>query len=847
MTITIQPARNEFTANAGQTIFNYTFKIFSATDLNVYITPAGQDANDSTDLTTAFTVSGVGLPAGGSITLATPTNLNDLVTIVSNVPSTRTTDYQNNGDFRPDTVNDDFDRVVSIAKKVEDLSNRALLTEQSQQGLKPLSLINPVAQALLRWKSDLSGVENVFFSDLSPTAVPNDLILLNSTLTAVIVDPNVKVGQVYVLSDRANGIFKIISGTGSANLFNIVTHTTLSLSVELISTGVVDLKAFGFTADGTDDTAAWNVFEPQITEGDKVLFYDGVYKGKFFTKKAIKLVCEDATFINASANVGIIRIGPEVSDFTAHVVTESTLNYLGTTFTVSGASTKFVVGDIGYLWDNAMRPSDNEQVNFEMIKILSIATDIITVEGFIHSFKGAGAITFNHSTIQPKNVEVTGFRATPDNTHVFFALRVFGVDGTTFRDSITTNTVGNAVSARFCYNFRAFNTVVNNPRITTSGDGYGVAMIACTRVTVKDLFGRGTRHILDADSVYDFLYENIHELDDQSIPIDFGHDGFTGHGVIRDIFVTTPQHAVNLSEGGYGSGANRAEKKNHPLRRVDIDNVNVTIQSSIAPDDGGTRGVFIRTNVKDVNINNISIRHINQSALTVAATSNIVRVNGIAIGHFSMTNLSTDKIGRFFFSSGDDDGVTFGNKSTYMRRLTADAVNKPVEVQGKWQINIDDIAVSIILSDSVVSMQQNAASDNPEALFIGSNINYGGTSRQLFDIFVTVPGENSGISRDSNTVIVLTAGYNFTATEIQNRMKFMRILAPVAGGTLIVGAFPKPFIDGQILVIEGHNSGRQDILIPGTLPNINEDILFNAAKPGHMLVSAGGLWRLSKV
>ena len=28
MTITTQPARNEYTANAGQTIFNYTFKIF---------------------------------------------------------------------------------------------------------------------------------------------------------------------------------------------------------------------------------------------------------------------------------------------------------------------------------------------------------------------------------------------------------------------------------------------------------------------------------------------------------------------------------------------------------------------------------------------------------------------------------------------------------------------------------------------------------------------------------------------------------------------------------------------------------------------------------------------------
>ena len=59
MTITTNPARNEYTANAGQTVFNYTFKIFSDTDLNVYVTPSGQECNDSTDLTTAYTVSGV--------------------------------------------------------------------------------------------------------------------------------------------------------------------------------------------------------------------------------------------------------------------------------------------------------------------------------------------------------------------------------------------------------------------------------------------------------------------------------------------------------------------------------------------------------------------------------------------------------------------------------------------------------------------------------------------------------------------------------------------------------------------------------------------------------------------
>ena len=85
MTITAQDARDEYTATAGQTIFNYTFKIYADTELDVYITPSGQEADDSADLTTAYTVdpSTIGDPDGGFITLSSGANSGDLVTIVS--------------------------------------------------------------------------------------------------------------------------------------------------------------------------------------------------------------------------------------------------------------------------------------------------------------------------------------------------------------------------------------------------------------------------------------------------------------------------------------------------------------------------------------------------------------------------------------------------------------------------------------------------------------------------------------------------------------------------------------------------------------------------------------------
>lgn len=171
MTITSLPARNEYTATAGQTVFNYTFKIFAATDLNVYVTPAGQEANDSTDLITAYTVdpSSIGNAAGGFITLNSGASNGDLITIVSDVPESRTTDYQDNGDFLPDTVNDDFDRVVQLVKQAIDRVGRTLQSQESLQNAGLLTLPNPSALDFLRWKSDLTGLENV---DLAATGAP---------------------------------------------------------------------------------------------------------------------------------------------------------------------------------------------------------------------------------------------------------------------------------------------------------------------------------------------------------------------------------------------------------------------------------------------------------------------------------------------------------------------------------------------------------------------------------------------------------------------------------------------------------------------------------------------------
>lgn len=154
MTITTNPVRNQYTAINNQTVFNYTFKIYDSTDLNVYLTPAGQEPDDNNDLITSYTVdpNTIGDENGGFLTLDTGANAGDTLTIVSSIPYDRETDYQVNGDFAPSTVNNDFDRVVSLVKQNQGDIQRAVLLPESGDG-QNVTIPNPSEQEGLKWES----------------------------------------------------------------------------------------------------------------------------------------------------------------------------------------------------------------------------------------------------------------------------------------------------------------------------------------------------------------------------------------------------------------------------------------------------------------------------------------------------------------------------------------------------------------------------------------------------------------------------------------------------------------------------------------------------------------------
>ena len=125
--------RNQYTSAASQTAFTYAFPIFADADIKVYV------GSTLKTLTTDYTVSGAGDDNGGTVTFVTGQTSGDIITLYRDMPVQRTSDYQTNGDFLADTVNDDFDKLAMMIHQVEyDLNSRTLRFGQFTTGI-PLS------------------------------------------------------------------------------------------------------------------------------------------------------------------------------------------------------------------------------------------------------------------------------------------------------------------------------------------------------------------------------------------------------------------------------------------------------------------------------------------------------------------------------------------------------------------------------------------------------------------------------------------------------------------------------------------------------------------------------------
>jgi len=127
MTISSTTVKNSYSGDGSTTTFNYTFKIFADSDLQVIIRDASATETVKT-LTTHYTVTGAG-DAGGGTVVFTAGNIpasTETVVLRRAVPQTQAIDYIANDPFPAESHEEGLDRAMMTLQQVQEEVNRSI-------------------------------------------------------------------------------------------------------------------------------------------------------------------------------------------------------------------------------------------------------------------------------------------------------------------------------------------------------------------------------------------------------------------------------------------------------------------------------------------------------------------------------------------------------------------------------------------------------------------------------------------------------------------------------------------------------------------------------------------------
>ena len=125
MTITTTIAKNSYSGNGSTTVFAYQFKILAQGDLQV-ILRSSTGTETVQEITTHYTVSGVGSATGGNVTFGSAPASGVTVVIRRATTQTQTVDLVENDTFTAETVETAFDRSIILAQELQEQVDRSL-------------------------------------------------------------------------------------------------------------------------------------------------------------------------------------------------------------------------------------------------------------------------------------------------------------------------------------------------------------------------------------------------------------------------------------------------------------------------------------------------------------------------------------------------------------------------------------------------------------------------------------------------------------------------------------------------------------------------------------------------
>ena len=127
MTVSTTTIKNAYSGNGSATAFNYTFKVFSTSELKVYIRTTATGAETLKTIDTHYTVSGVGDTGGGTVTFTSgnvPAST-EVVVLLRDTALTQATDYVENDPFPASSHENALDKLTHQMQEITDSLNRS--------------------------------------------------------------------------------------------------------------------------------------------------------------------------------------------------------------------------------------------------------------------------------------------------------------------------------------------------------------------------------------------------------------------------------------------------------------------------------------------------------------------------------------------------------------------------------------------------------------------------------------------------------------------------------------------------------------------------------------------------
>lgn len=159
MTLPNSTSKGGPTAGDGVTV-NFTVPFYFLDQTHVLVTRGNADGTETIlQLTTDYTVSGAGNPAGGSITLtsASLAPVGSTITRTRNVPLTQGVSLPETGPTPSKSLEAELDKLTMIAQQITEGLSRALRLAVSSTAALPI-LATPIANYALAYNSDASQI-----------------------------------------------------------------------------------------------------------------------------------------------------------------------------------------------------------------------------------------------------------------------------------------------------------------------------------------------------------------------------------------------------------------------------------------------------------------------------------------------------------------------------------------------------------------------------------------------------------------------------------------------------------------------------------------------------------------